>query len=104
MKEKCLVVLSGGQDSTTSLDWICVSPKAGAKLAQIQGDELKLVFPQIESEAQPENFAELDFRHRFIQPLDDENRGHNTRAAIDYCLEHPAWKLSLQTHKFIGIP
>ena len=98
------VETNGTVAAPVELDWICVSPKAGAKLAQIQGDELKLVFPQIESEAQPENFAELDFRHRFIQPLDDENREHNTRAAIDYCLEHPAWKLSLQTHKFIGIP
>lgn len=86
------------------LDWVCVSPKAGAKLVQIHGDELKLVYPQVEAEAQPENFAELDFRHRFIQPLDDANLEQNTRAAIDYCLQHPAWKLSLQTHKLIGIP
>jgi 7-carboxy-7-deazaguanine synthase (Cx14CxxC type) len=85
------------------LDWICVSPKAGAKLAQVRGDELKLVYPQVEMEAQPSQFAALDFQHYFLQPLDDEHRDHNTRAAIDYCLANPVWKLSLQTHKIIGI-
>ena len=98
------VETNGTIAAPVELDWICVSPKAGAKLIQRHGDELKLVYPQVEPEAQPEKFVDLEFSHRFIQPLDDENRERNTRASIDYCLQNPAWKLSLQTHKFIGIP
>jgi 7-carboxy-7-deazaguanine synthase (Cx14CxxC type) len=86
-----------------ALDWICVSPKAGAPVQQQQGDELKLVFPQAEAEAQPENFAGMNFTHYFLQPLDDSRKDENTRAAVDYCLRHPQWKLSLQIHKLIGI-
>ncbi len=85
------------------LDWVCVSPKAGAKLIQKQGDELKLVYPQVESEAQPERFEGLDFEHFFLQPLDDEDKEKNTQMTLDYCLTHPQWKLSLQTHKMLGI-
>lgn len=85
------------------IDWLCVSPKANAGLVQREGDELKLVYPQPETEAQPERFADLDFRHFFLQPKDDERRQENTRAAIDYCLRHPQWRLSVQTHKFVGI-
>jgi 7-carboxy-7-deazaguanine synthase (Cx14CxxC type) len=85
------------------IDWLCVSPKADAPLAQRSGDELKLVYPQAESTAQPECFADLDFAHFFLQPLDDAQRMANTRAAVDYCLRQPRWKLSLQTHKIIGI-
>ena len=86
------------------IDWLCVSPKADADLVQIRGDELKLVYPQAEAEAQPERFAELDFDHFYLQPLDDATLTEHTAAAIRYCLSHPQWKLSVQTHKLIGIP
>jgi 7-carboxy-7-deazaguanine synthase len=86
-----------------NIDWLCISPKGRAELVQRSGDELKLVYPQIENEAQPVNFAGLDFRHHYLQPLDDEEIAANTRSAIDYCLQNPGWKLSLQTHKIIGI-
>ena len=89
--------------SPAGADWICVSPKAGAAVVQTSGDELKLVYPQQERDAQPERFEGLDFEHFFLQPLDDEHRDTNTKATIEYCLEHPQWKLSLQTHKLIGI-
>ena len=85
------------------IDWLCVSPKAGAEVLQTSGNELKLVYPQIETEAQPERFASLEFEHFFLQPCDDPRRQENTQKAISYCLEHPQWKLSLQTHKIIGI-
>ena len=84
------------------IDWICVSPKADAPLVQVQGDELKLVYPQ--EKARPDRFEGLDFRHFFLQPMDGPMREENTRAATDYCLAHPKWRLSLQTHKLIGIP
>jgi 7-carboxy-7-deazaguanine synthase (Cx14CxxC type) len=86
------------------IDWICVSPKAGAAVLQNRGDELKLVYPQIEAEAQPERFSSLDFQHFFLQPMDGPNRDDNTRAVIHYCLQHPEWRLSLQCHKILGIP
>jgi len=98
------VETNGTQRAPEALDWICVSPKAGAQVLQRHGNELKLVYPQVEPEAQPERFAALDFTHHFLQPLDDSRRKENTRAAIEYCLRHPRWKLSLQTHKLIGIP
>ena len=85
------------------IDWLCVSPKAAAPVVQTSGDELKLVYPQQEAEAAPENFTGLAFEHFFLQPCDDENLAANTRAAVDYCLSHPQWKLSLQTHKVLGI-
>lgn len=85
------------------IDWLCVSPKGHAPVVQTSGDELKLVYPQAESGAQPDSFAHLGFRHFFLQPLDSPERDENTRSAIDYCLRHPQWKLSLQTHKIIGI-
>ena len=94
------------RDSTIvppGIDWLCVSPKGSARLAQTSGDELKLVYPQREPEAQPERFESLEFGHFYLQPLDDERRDANTRATIDYCLAHPGWKLSLQTHKILGI-
>jgi 7-carboxy-7-deazaguanine synthase (Cx14CxxC type) len=84
------------------LDWICVSPKAGTVLAVTAGDELKLVYPQ--DGARPEDFRALAFRHRFLQPMDGPAREANTEAAVAYCLRHPEWRLSLQTHKMIGIP
>jgi len=84
------------------VDWICVSPKAGAELILHSGQELKLVFPQ--PGAEPERFAHLDFHHFFLQPMDGLERERNTQLAVRYCLEHPQWRLSLQTHKFLGIP
>ena len=86
------------------IDWLCVSPKANAPLAQTCGDELKLVYPQAEPEAQPERFANFEFRCFSLQPLDNDEREANTAAALRYCLKHPAWRLSLQTHKLLGIP
>jgi 7-carboxy-7-deazaguanine synthase (Cx14CxxC type) len=83
------------------LDWICVSPKIGADLLLTHGDELKLVYPQLGGE--PEKFANLEFRNFFLQPMDGPRREQNTQAAIRYCLAHPQWRLSLQTHKFLGI-
>ena len=85
------------------VDWLCVSPKAAASLVQISGSELKLVYPQKEIEAQPHRFTDLEFEHFFLQPCDDADLQSNTRAAVDYCLSHPQWKLSLQTHKIVGI-
>lgn len=84
------------------IDWICVSPKIGATLVQKSGDELKLVFPQIGGD--PRQFEGLTFRHFFIQPMDGPERAVNTELAVRYCLEHPQWRLSLQTHKMLGIP
>jgi len=84
------------------LDWICVSPKAGAPLALSTGDELKLVYPQ--DGIDPEDFEALSFRHFFLQPMDGPERARNTALAIDFCLAHPRWRLSLQTHKLLGIP
>lgn len=83
------------------IDWLCISPKAGAKLVQRSGDELKLVYPQ--PGAPPEAFEALDFRHFLLQPMDSPERDANTRAAIDYCLAHPRWRLSIQTHKVLGL-
>ena len=85
------------------IDWLCVSPKANAPLVQTRGDELKLVYPQVEAEAQPERFADLEFDNFFLQPCDGAEAAANTRAAIDYCLANPQWRLSVQTHKLIGI-
>ncbi len=83
------------------LDWICVSPKANAPLVVTSGSELKLVFPQ--AGIWPEDLSGLNFTHFFLQPMDGETRAANTAAAIAYCLKHPRWRLSLQTHKFAGL-
>ncbi|MGQ0682514.1 7-carboxy-7-deazaguanine synthase [Bradyrhizobium sp.] len=83
------------------MDWICVSPKAGAELVLKRGHELKLVYPQ--EGARPEQFAALDFERFSLQPMDGPNVAQNTECAIDYCLRHPQWRLSLQTHKTLGI-
>ena len=83
------------------LDWICVSPKAGAELALRRGHELKLVYPQ--AGAEPEDFANLDFERFSLQPMDGPDVAENTARTIDYCLHHPRWRLSLQTHKTLGI-
>jgi 7-carboxy-7-deazaguanine synthase (Cx14CxxC type) len=81
--------------------WLTVSPKAGAALELVRGDELKLVYPQ--SGAEPERYEQLAFRHFFLQPMDGPQKALNTQLAIEYCLAHPRWRLSLQTHKLIGI-
>jgi 7-carboxy-7-deazaguanine synthase len=83
------------------IDWICVSPKTGAELVQHCGQELKLVYPQ--PDAQPENYAALDFWHFFLQPMDGQERDSNTRLALEYILTHPQWRISLQLHKILGI-
>jgi 7-carboxy-7-deazaguanine synthase len=95
------VETNGTVAAPSGLDWICVSPKAGAKLIQNTGDELKLVFPQ--TGAPPEEFQGLAFRHFFLQPMDGPHREANTDQALRYCLGNPVWRLSLQTHKFVGI-
>lgn len=97
------VETNGTLPAPPGIDWLCVSPKADAPLVQTSGDELKLVYPQDEDEAQPARFEALDFAHFYLQPLDDANRERHTRAAVNYCLEHPRWQLSLQTHKLLGI-
>jgi 7-carboxy-7-deazaguanine synthase len=84
------------------IDWICVSPKAGTEIHQVSGDELKLVYPQ--AGLDPDFFLDLDFEHRFLQPMDGPNLPENTALAVAYCKSHPAWRLSVQTHKLIGIP
>jgi 7-carboxy-7-deazaguanine synthase (Cx14CxxC type) len=86
-----------------AIDWICVSPKAGAPLVQRSGDELKLVYPQ--SEIEPSELEDLAFNHFLLQPMDaGAVTSANVRAAIDYCLTHPKWRLSVQTHKLLGLP
>lgn len=97
------VETNGTLEAPDGIDWLCVSPKGSAPLVQRSGDELKLVYPQEEAEAQPEEFTALPFSHFFLQPLDDADRDDNTRRAIDYCLRHPRWKLSVQSHKVLGI-
>ncbi len=83
------------------IDWICVSPKANADLVLKRGNELKLIYPQ--DGAEPKRYAGLAFKHFFLQPMDNAARDANTKVATDYCLAHPQWRLSLQTHKLIGI-
>jgi 7-carboxy-7-deazaguanine synthase (Cx14CxxC type) len=95
------VETNGTRPAPPSLDWICVSPKAGAPFVQTSGSELKLVYPQ--ENALPEQFAQLDFRHFFLQPMDGPDIKRNTEDAIEYCLRHPQWRLSIQTHKLVGI-
>lgn len=96
------VETNGTVAAPAGIDWLCVSPKAGANFVQRSGDELKLVYPQIG--ADPADFEMLSFRHFFLQPMDGPNREANTQLALRYCLEHPQWRLSLQTHKLLGIP
>jgi 7-carboxy-7-deazaguanine synthase (Cx14CxxC type) len=96
------VETNGTQSCPSGVDWICVSPKAGAPLVLIEGNELKLVYPQ--SLASPEIFESLVFDHFFLQPMDGPARVSNTAAAAAYCLAHPQWRLSLQMHKIAGLP
>ncbi len=95
------VETNGTRPAPPGLDWLCVSPKANTRLVLRAGDELKLVYPQ--AGATPESFAGLDFRYFFLQPRDGPDRAATTRAAIAYCLAHPRWRLSMQTHKYLGI-
>lgn len=95
------VETNGTRPAPPGLDWICASPKASANLVLRAGDELKLVYPQ--TEANPERFLGLDFKHYYLQPMDGPEREANTRMAVNYCLAHPQWRLSLQTHKDLGI-
>lgn len=92
---------NGTLPAPAGVDWICVSPKANAPLALERGDELKLVFPQ--PGAEPPRYEGLDFAHFFLQPMDGPARERNTADAVAYCLAHPRWRLSLQTHKIVGI-
>ena len=96
------VETNGTVAAPPGIDWLCVSPKAGANFVQRSGDELKLVYPQ--PGADPAGFEMLPFRHFFLQPMDGPSREANTQLALHYCLDHPQWRLSLQTHKFLGIP
>ena len=96
------VETNGTKDPPPGLDWICVSPKAGAPLVLDHGHELKLVYPQ--PAASPEAFEHLAFERFSLQPMDGPERQKNTALAVDYCLAHPQWRLSLQTHKYLGIP
>ena len=98
------VETNGTVEAPAGLDWICVSPKANADLVLTKGNELKLVYPQDEAEAQPERFIDLDFQHFFLQPKDDPHAARNVQAAAQYCLKNPQWRLSLQTHKLTGLP
>ena len=95
------VETNGTRSAPEGIDWICVSPKAGAPLVQQSGDELKLVYPQ--EGAPPEMFESLDFDHFFIQPMDGPEIDANTRLAIEYCMANPKWRLSIQTHKLVGV-
>jgi 7-carboxy-7-deazaguanine synthase len=95
------VETNGTKPAPAALDWICVSPKAGAPFVQTSGSELKLVFPQ--ENAPPEAFAQLAFEHFFLQPMDGPATARNTELAIEYCLRHPSWRLSIQTHKLLGL-
>ena len=95
------VETNGTQPAPPGLDWVCVSPKANAPLVLMWGDELKLVYPQ--DLAPPERFEGLGFRHLLLQPMDGPDLPANTEAAVAYCLAHPAWRLSLQTHKTLGL-
>jgi 7-carboxy-7-deazaguanine synthase len=96
------VETNGTLPAPAGIDWICVSPKADAPLAQTRGQELKLVFPQ--PGVDPASFEGLEFERFFLQPMDGPARAANTQAAIAYCLAHPRWRLSVQTHKYLGIP
>lgn len=95
------VETNGTRPALESIDWICVSPKANAPLVQTCGSELKLVYPQ--AGAPPEQFIHLKFDHFFLQPMDGPKLAENTRAAIEYCLRHPQWRLSVQLHKIVGM-
>jgi 7-carboxy-7-deazaguanine synthase (Cx14CxxC type) len=93
---------NGTLEAPEGIDWVCVSPKADAPVVQTRGQELKLVYPQ--EKALPERFAGLDFERFYLQPMDGPDRERNTQLAVAYCLSHPQWRLSVQTHKYLGLP
>jgi 7-carboxy-7-deazaguanine synthase len=93
---------NGTIQAPAAVDWVCVSPKAEAGLVLMRGNELKLVYPQ--TGVDPAQFAGLDFQHFFLQPMNGTEREQNTRLALQYCLDHPSWRLSLQVHTYLGIP
>ena len=95
------VETNGTQEAPPGLDWVCVSPKSNASLVLTHGDELKVVFPQ--QGVDPLRFESLDFEQFFLQPMDGPALQENTRAAVNFCLAHPKWRLSLQTHKLLGV-
>jgi len=95
------VETNGTRPAPLSIDWICVSPKAGAPLVQTRGSEIKLVYPQ--DGAGPETYEGMDFLHFFLQPMDGPHAAANTEQAIQYCLNNPRWRLSMQTHKLLGL-
>lgn len=94
---------NGTIEAPDGIDWLCISPKGSAGLVQSSGNELKLVYPQLEKSVQPDKFEHLPFEHFFLQPLDSPERGENTQRAIDFCKQNPRWKLSVQTHKYLGL-
>ncbi|NEX21917.1 7-carboxy-7-deazaguanine synthase [Thiorhodococcus mannitoliphagus] len=96
------VETNGTCEVPPGIDWVCVSPKAGAKLVVTSGDELKLIYPQ--PGVDPDAFLSLDFRHFFLQPMDGPDLAANSARAVDFCKGHPQWRLSLQFHKLLGIP
>lgn len=96
------VETNGTIRACSEIDWVCVSPKANTEVVQRSGDELKLVYPQ--DGAEPELFTEWEFAHFFLQPMDGPSVQENTQRAIKYCLSHPRWRLSVQTHKLLGLP
>jgi len=96
------VETNGTCEAPNGIDWVCVSPKGESEIVLKAGDELKLVYPQ--ADALPERFEDLEFDRFYLQPMDGPNREANTQAAIEYCKSHPQWRLSLQTHKMLGIP
>ncbi|MFJ1298709.1 7-carboxy-7-deazaguanine synthase [Pseudomonadota bacterium AL_CKDN230030165-1A_HGKHYDSX7] len=93
---------NGTVEPPPGIDWICVSPKGSSTIVVRKGNELKLIYPQ--REAPPERYADLEFEHFFLQPMDSPQRLAHTEAAVQYCMQHPQWRLSVQTHKYIGIP
>jgi 7-carboxy-7-deazaguanine synthase len=95
------VETNGTRAVPVGIDWLCVSPKAGAELVVQSGEEIKLIYPQ--PGAEPERYQGLDFEHFFLQPMDGPAAEENTRLAVAYCLSHPRWRLSLQTHKLLGL-
>jgi len=99
---KCAVESNGTLEPPAGIDWLTVSPKGSAPLKVTQANELKLVFPQ--PDAPPENFEHFVAEQYFLQPMDGPDQAENTRAAVEYCKAHPKWRLSMQTHKYLGIP
>ena len=95
------VETNGTQACPEGFDWVCVSPKAGTNLRQLEGDELKVVYPQ--KGLDPASFEALKYKRFSLQPLDDADRESNLEKCIAYCMEHPKWRLCVQTHKLVGV-